>query len=87
MNKQSIIKQAFREIYSVERTMEGAARFLGFYEVFSKYQIREGLQNFMIVAARACLRDRDCDLYIYGTLEQRLAHFKRTGSVSCFKNY
>ncbi len=87
MNKSSDIKQAFREIYSVERSMEGAARFVGYYDVFSKYQISESRQDFIIAAVQSCLRDKSCLLRFYGTLEQRLAYFKHSGSVSCFKNY
>ncbi|WP_026138256.1 hypothetical protein [Vibrio harveyi] len=87
MSNRSDTQKAFREIYSVERTMEGAARFLGYYEVFSKYQVKEARQVHMVASVRCCLNDRNSELHDLGALASRLSFFKRTGRLSCFKNY
>uniref|UniRef100_UPI000A3F4322 hypothetical protein n=1 Tax=Vibrio harveyi TaxID=669 RepID=UPI000A3F4322 len=80
-------QKAFREIYSVERTMKGAARFLGYYEVFSKYQVKETHQVHMVALVHCCLNDRNSELQDLGGLAYRLSFFKRTGRLSSFKNY
>ncbi|CAK1799048.1 transposase [Vibrio crassostreae] len=87
MKKRTDTQKAFREIYSVERAMEGASRFLGYYEVFSKYQVKDSRQVHMVASVRCCLHDRDSGFYDLGTLASRLRFFKRTGRLSCFKNY
>ncbi|HDM8214581.1 TPA: hypothetical protein ACOJRH_004976 [Vibrio harveyi] len=87
MSNRSDTQKAFREIYSVERTMEGAARFLGYYEVFSKYQVKEVHQVHIVSLVRYCLSDRNPELRNFGAIEWRLRHFKRTGRLSRLKNY
>ena len=87
MSNRSDTQKAFREIYSVERTMEGAARFLGYYEVFSKYQVKEARQVHMVASVRCCLNDRNLELHDLGALASRLSFFKRTGRLSRLKNY
>ncbi|UTZ32847.1 hypothetical protein HB762_10155 [Vibrio campbellii] len=67
--------------------MEGADRFLGYYEVFSKYKVKESLQVHMVCVVRCCLSNRNSEPYSLGTLAYRLSYFKRRGQLSYIKNY
>ncbi len=83
------VKQAFREVYRIERAQTGANRYLAFYEVFQKYPLRDSTMDRMPILARvvvtSCKSRASC--MRHGTLESRLSFFKCCGKRSCFKNY
>lgn len=83
------VKQAFREVYQIERAQTGANRYLAFYEVFQKYPLSDSTMDRMPILARVVVASRKsrASCMGYGTLESRLGIFKRFGKRSCFKNY
>ena len=83
------VKQAFREVYRIERAQTGANRYLAFYEVFQKYPLSDSAMDRMPILARVVVASRKsrASCMGYGTLESRLGIFKRFGKRSCFKNY
>lgn len=90
MKNQSQIKQAFREVYSVERTHEGAARFLGFFEVFQKHNLSEDTQMRLVNRAQLSLMIRKNFEQVSSkyTIERRLWQFKHLGRrTGLIKNY
>ena len=82
------VKQAFREVYRIERAQTGANRYLAFYEVFQKYPLSDSAMDRMPILARVVVASRKsrASCMGYGTLESRLGIFKRFGKRSCFKN-
>lgn len=83
------VKQAFREVYRIERAQTGANRYLAFYEVFQKYPLSDSTMDRIPILARVVVASRKsrASCMGYGTLESRLGIFKRFGKRSCFKNY
>lgn len=83
------VKQAFREVYRIERAQTGANRYLAFYEVFQKYPLSDSTMDRMPILARVVVASRKsrASCMGYGRLESRLGIFKRFGKRSCFKNY
>ncbi|MGI9947199.1 hypothetical protein [Vibrio hyugaensis] len=83
------VKQAFREVYRIERTQTGANRYLAFYEVFQKYPLSDSTMDRMPILARVvvALRKSRAVCMGHGSLESRLSTYKRLGKRSCFKNY
>lgn len=83
------VKQAFREVYRIERAQTGANRYLAFYEVFQKHPLSDSTMDRMPILARVVVASRKsrASCLRHGTLESRLSFFKCCGKRSCFKNY